>query len=95
MAIRTSAAEVDLCSSLVFPAIHSISPRTNDEESTQDITIAVHSRGVCPEDMKMITIITQHWWSGYENDKEDIKMIKRRWRIWKLFRGYIEDMKMM
>ena len=56
MAIRTSAAEVDLCSSLVFPAIQSISPRTNDKESTQDITIAVHSRGVCPEDMKMITI---------------------------------------
>ena len=73
MAIRTSAAEVDLCSSLVFPAIHSISPRTNDKESTQDITIAVHSRGVCPEDMKIISIITQHWWSGYENDKEDMK----------------------
>ena len=61
MAIRTSAAEVDLCSSLVFPAIQSISPRTNDKESTQDITIAVHSRGVCPEDMKMITIIKSLW----------------------------------
>ena len=75
MAIRTSAAEVDLCSSLVFPAIHSISPRTNDEESTQDITIAVHSRGVCPVDMKMIYIMTQHWSSENENDREDMKMI--------------------
>ena len=47
----------------------------------------------------MIFIITQHWWSGYENDKEDMKMIQRRWRLWKLFRGYrgyekdIEDVK--
>ena len=75
MAIRASAADVDLGSSLVFPANHSISPRINDKQDTQDITNVVHSRGVCPEDMKMIFIITQHWWSGYENDKEDMKMI--------------------
>ena len=84
MAIRASAADVDLGSSLVFPAIHIISPRTNDKQDTQDITNAEHSRGVCPEDMKMIFIIK------LSIDGQDMKMIK--W-IWKWYRGYENDLR--